>query len=342
MERDLAVAYLKRFSKFVSEMVEMIGLGLRFALTRDVAIRAIAGASALVGLILAAPQPEPGSIHFEVASIRPQAPVRIPNGPLARDLLGWQPSAAKPERMTCTACDLFFLIMRAYDLGRDRISGPNWLVDTRFGIEALAPKGATQKDTAPMLQNLLADRFGLRYHFEKKEFLNHTLRVAARGHKLKEAEEPEAKNLMPGVPPSVDRDGYPIIPSGYRGAGGAPLASNGGMRWAFRGQTISDLGLIAGRELGAYLGSGEFSPARITDETGLTGRYDFRLEFGPSGSRGMPSPSEILSGAMEGPVGRAPDIVTAMEKQLGLTMTKGKIPIDVLVIDNIERAPTEN
>lgn len=319
----------------------MIRLGLRFALTRDAAIRAIAGASALVGIMLAAPPPESDSTRFEVASIRPQAPVRIPNGPLFRDGLRWLPSAAKPERMTCTACDLFFLIMRAYDLERDRISGPNWLVETQFGIEALAPKGATQKDTAPLLQNLLADRFGLRYHYEKREFLSYTLRVAARGHKLKEAEEPEAKNLEPGML-AQDRDGYPIIPRGYHGTSGARVVSNGGMRYTFRGQTISDLSRSAGRQLGAYLGSGEFSPARIIDETGLTGRYDFRLEFDPSGSRGMPSPSEMLSGTMDGPVGRAPDIVTAIEKQLGLTMSKGKIPIDVLVIDRVEKTPTEN
>ena len=88
--------------------------------------------------------------------------------------------------------------------------------------------------------------------------------------------------------------------------------------------------------------------ARVVDKTGLAGTYEFTLEFaGSMGSPGMmPSapaegePGMPLAGE---PAGRAPDIFTAVEKQLGPKLVKvGDIPVDTLIVDNADKVPTEN
>jgi uncharacterized protein (TIGR03435 family) len=82
------------------------------------------------------------------------------------------------------------------------------------------------------------------------------------------------------------------------------------------------LGLLQGRLKGSHL----------VDKTGLTGRYDFKLEFMDPGAQ--PGATDIRD-----PI---PDVFTALEKQLGLRLEKAKVPVDVLVIDHIEKAPTAN
>ncbi len=74
---------------------------------------------------------------------------------------------------------------------------------------------------------------------------------------------------------------------------------------------------------------------RITDRTGLTGRYDFTLEY---------ASAQGFGGALRAPVGDqdpGPDLFEALEKQLGLKLEKTKAPLDVLVIDHVEK-PDEN
>jgi uncharacterized protein (TIGR03435 family) len=72
----------------------------------------------------------------------------------------------------------------------------------------------------------------------------------------------------------------------------------------------------------------------IVDKTGLTGKYDFEIEFANGGPR-VTSPSDTPSDPIE-------DFPAALERQLGLTLEKSKAPLDVLVIDHIDKLPTGN
>jgi uncharacterized protein (TIGR03435 family) len=107
------------------------------------------------------------------------------------------------------------------------------------------------------------------------------------------------------------------------------------------------------RGLGADINMSNGTPigspqARVVDKTGLTGTYEFTLEFAGS----MASPELAPSAPAEGgpgmpladdPTGGAPDIFTAVEKQLGLKLVKVKdIPVDMLMVENADKVPTEN
>jgi uncharacterized protein (TIGR03435 family) len=78
---------------------------------------------------------------------------------------------------------------------------------------------------------------------------------------------------------------------------------------------------------------------RLVDKTGLTGTYDFRLEALGSMNYigGMLNPPPVDADG-----GPRPDIFAALEQQLGLKLEKTKVPVDVLVIDHIEKTPTGN
>ena len=85
--------------------------------------------------------------------------------------------------------------------------------------------------------------------------------------------------------------------------------------------------------------------ARVVDKTGLTGTYEFTLEF--AGSVGMmpsaPAEGEPGTPLASDPTGGAPDIFTAVEKQLGLKLVKVKdIPVDILIVENADKVPTAN
>jgi uncharacterized protein (TIGR03435 family) len=100
----------------------------------------------------------------------------------------------------------------------------------------------------------------------------------------------------------------------------------------------SALALQNGQAPGSPGGQG----VRVVDKAGLTGKYDFHLQYAlPSnqgGTQNLPSGADYLDSIGE----PAPDIVTAVQQQLGLTMTKGKVAVDVLVIDHADKVPTDN
>ncbi len=119
----------------------------------------------------------------------------------------------------------------------------------------------------------------------------------------------------------------------------ATAVSNGLTYLTARGVPFSVFTGQLGAQLGTMTGSNTYAMGRIVDKTGLTGKYDFNLEY--AGGVG-------IGGALSLPVG--PDgepsgglsILDAVEKQLGLKLTKSTAPFDVLVIDHVEKVPTEN
>jgi uncharacterized protein (TIGR03435 family) len=212
--------------------------------------------------------------------------------------------------------------------------------DARFDISANVPPGATKEQANEMLLNLLRERFHLAYHSEKKDFDAYALVVAKSGPKLKGAapangpppEAPQPGTFATAAP--LDRAGFPQLPAGRSDFQGT--TENGVTRWTFRMETPQQLS----DQLEFRL-----KGSRIVDKTGLTGPYDFTLEFS---NAGLPGRGPMGSGLAVPPPGdaaqpaAAPDLFTALEKQLGLKLEKSKTQIDVIVIDHMDKTPTEN
>src|SRR5262249_55494855 len=145
-------------------------------------------------------------------------------------------------------------------------------LDLRFDIIAKVPEGATKEQVRTMLQNLLVDRFRLALHHETKELPLYELTLAKNGPKMKASvENPNAAQPGPGDrapgPPPIGKDGFPQIPAGRKGQ--FVMMRPGGMRVVANVQTMSDLASILGNNLG--------NP--VIDKTGLSGTYDFVLEY---------------------------------------------------------------
>jgi uncharacterized protein (TIGR03435 family) len=233
------------------------------------------------------------------------------------------------------------LIRTAYEVPYDQISGAAWLQDDLYDVDARIAKGSTKDQVKVMLQNLLADRFRLSFHRQSKEFDVYTLSIAKGGSKLKPAAFPDAQPLRPGespMPPNLDSDGFPILPQGKAGA--AATQKFGAMYWTFQSMPVSTLIANIQVGLGSMTGLNTWAPARVVDQTGLAAKYDFKIYYSGTSQIGavlQPQPAPDIQDP-----GGGPDLFTALEKQLGLKLTKGKATLEVLVIDHAERAPIEN
>lgn len=224
---------------------------------------------------------------YEVASIKPSEP----NTPVAIRRSG--------HRTVTTGASLQFLISWAYDIHTDLIyNQPSWLDSARFDITAAAPEDGLvrRKPGEPsalqkMMQSLLAERFKLVTHRETKELPLYALVVAKGGPKFTLGPVPESMGQTPFAGPE-------------------------------RGRLI---GTQVSTEMLAKVLSGQLGKT-VQDHTGLTGVFDFKLEWSPDAS----------------PVPERPSLFTAIQEQLGLRLESRRGPVQVLVIDRIESKPTEN
>jgi uncharacterized protein (TIGR03435 family) len=187
----------------------------------------------------------------------------------------------------------------------------------------------------------LAERFHLTLHHETKELPVYELVVGKNGSKLKEAVvDPNAPPPAPPEPgavavplrASLDKDGFPQLPAGR--AGMMAMGSKGRMRVVSRMQALSALIAMMENQLGRP----------IVDKTGLTGKYDFNLEFSTEGLSipkivAPPPPGGApIDAQNEG----GPSVFEAFDKQLGLKLESKKDPIEMLVVDSADKVPTDN
>jgi uncharacterized protein (TIGR03435 family) len=273
-------------------------------------------------MLVAAPQQAatPTS-KFEVASVRMAPPVA---GPIIHSMLGG-PGSDDPGQITYTNIALRNVLADAYEINRvDHIFGPDWLGSQLYNIVAKIPEGTTRQQFHLMLQNVLAERFRLTLRRETREYESFDLVIAKKGSKLKESSEGAAMSegvasnsvALDGRVP-LDKNGFPQL-SGD-GPSTATASVNGQIRTAARGQTLAGIT----RFLTDWLRS------TVVDKTALSGKYDFTLVFAPAQSDGnLTEP--------------APDLLTAVEEQLGLKLVSAKESTDVLVIDRVEKIPTDN
>jgi uncharacterized protein (TIGR03435 family) len=245
---------------------------------------------------------------FEVASVHPLDPN---SGAPGSNVMRGGPGTTDPTQITFISVTLQRLLMTAYQVGAERISGPGWLDSERYAIVAKVPMGTTKEQLPLMLQNLLAERFHLTLHRVPKDFPAYELVIAKGGSKLK---------------PSADAS---------RSSHYVTASDKGNSRLTFTTFSIADLAGVLGMPLGTAYGN-ILSVAPVVDNTGLTGKYDFSLEFagymGPGGAQPIPDASAE----------NAPDLFTALQTQLGLKLNDKKASLDVLVIDHVDRVPTVN
>jgi len=238
------------------------------------------------------------------------------------------------------------LITAAYGLTpaqANLIFGPPSLDKGGYDIVAKIPAGATAEQFYPMLRNLLAERFGLAVHWEQRDLPSYDLVVAKGGSKLREPEKPPGgAQQQPGQPVAplgqlpTDKDGWPVFPPGIprinllmrRGIATAHVSA--------RMQTVADLLRMLGSRI----------DRPVVDKTGLTGAYDFTLDFAPPATMvnppAGPEPSPGQAGALDSVSEPAPDLFAALESQLGLKLVSTKSPVKVLVVDKVNDKPTEN
>lgn len=261
--------------------------------------------------------------HFEVASVRPSAPVspteRVYFGPARGG-----PGTSDPEHITWSYATLKGMLMKAYDVKDYQVIGAKWLETERYNIIAKVATGVTKEQVNRMWQSLIGERFGVAVHHEAKEFQVYELIVAIGGPKLKPSVEADADDEGP---PKMDKENK------LAGSGMVNLITSGSNGWTIhsmaKAQPIERLTVLLGHQLNRP----------VIDKTGLTGKYDFELEFAPEPGS-FPSPPG--SGGSSDPIERGPDLLAALHRQLGLTVVGSRADLDVLVIDKAEKVPTAN
>lgn len=296
----------------------------------------------IVGLLLAGTAmlaQQPARLEFEVASVKPAAPPSGGRGAFIGSRGG--PGTDDPGRISYTGFPLQALITAAYQIKAYQLSGPAFMNDfeSRFDIVAKIPAGATKDDVRVMLQNLLVDRFKMTLHHETKELPLYELTVGKNGPKMKASvEDPNAPKPGEGPLPPIGKDGFPQLPPGRKNR--MMFFGPGGARIMATVSTPSEFAEMLGNQLG--------SP--VVDKTGLTGTYDFTIDFAPErglGGLSLPPPPPPGGGDLGGPRAATdpsdvPNLFTAVQEQLGLKLEKKKGPVDTIVIDHLEKTPTEN
>jgi len=245
-------------------------------------------------------QPSEAPLRFEVATIKPTHEGGGRGGMVT--LPGGE--------LRLGGVTLKMLIAMAYGVRDDQISGgPRWIGSSGFDIVAKPERPEGTKQPAPgtpgwarmerRLQTLLAERFQLKFHKESKEATVYTLVFVKEGPKLHRSENED-------VPPSTMRSADRIVGR----AGTMQMLANLLSNWLGR---------------------------PVEDQTGLTGKYDYTLEYAPdSGFAGKLGASGAPPADSAGP-----SVFTALQEQLGLKLQTVRGSIESIIIDRAEK-PSDN
>jgi bla regulator protein blaR1 len=266
--------------------------------------------------------------RFDVATIRPNT------GPAVGGPVGGGIGFGGPGRFAAENITLQQLLTYAYELQAYEIfGGPGWATSDRFDIAAtMEPSPAGSSDQGPrrrrLLRALLAERFTLVVHEERREMPVYSL-VMARpdrtlGERLRPFEGECGDSSKLGPPPDAT---FGMPTSDPRKGPQWCMAFSGVGRLSAQGTALSDLATILAR-----------FPAvrrRVIDRTGLTGRFDFDLEWTPLVTPTGVAPPDRPSSET------GPTIFTALQEQLGLKLESAKEAVPVLVIDSVNQ-PSPN
>lgn len=272
---------------------------------------------------------------FEVASIKPN------HSGGGRVGIGLRPGG----RFTTENVPLRLLITFAYNIRDYQLSGlPGWADSDRYDINA-KPEGpetsaepghdpsdaemkTQQEKMRAMLQNLLEERFGLKIHRETKELPVYAMVAGKNGPKLVDAKP----------------DNPDIVDFGGRGGAGRGNGSDD-VKQVRRGARMRmGRGEFAGQEMTMDVLATQLSSMvgrTVINKTGLTGKYDIKLSWTPDQAQGGAFRDGPPDREAAAPADSGPSIFTAIQEQLGLKLESQKGPVEIVVVDHVEK-PTEN
>lgn len=280
-------------------------------------------ALALVALATAAAAQGPA---FEVASVRPS-----PDGPPAPGAAGVH---ITQQQVRFSYLSLRDYISIAFTLPVHQISGPEWINTTRFDVAGKLPVGMKETEFPRLVENLLRDRFKLQAHRGSRESPVYALEVARGGHTLVAVPEDDT---VKNAPFSVTSNGG--------GPEGVSADLGQGASFSFTPERFE----VKKVTMPALVDTlGRFLDRPILDLTKLEGRYNItfpvtREEFMPMLVRsavnaGVTLPPQALQLLDTPAIGSVIDGL----KSVGLSLEARKAPLDLLVVDSIERMPTAN
>lgn len=271
---------------------------------------------ALLAICSAAAIGQESAPRFEVASIKPASPDA--RGNFIRSMPG--------GRMEVTNMTLKDMMTLAWQVQPFQVEGgPPWISSARYDINAKAEKAPAQGEMPLMMQALLQDRFGLVIRKETREMPIYAIVLARKdgklGPKMIESKEGSCVKYDPQQPPPTERGKAPAF------CGNMFMGLN---RMQAVAAPVSNLPGMMSRMLGRT----------VIDKTGLTGKYDMQMEW---------TPDETQLGQFQPPAGAerptfaegGPSIFTAFQEQLGLKLEAQKGPVEILVIEKVEK-PGEN
>jgi uncharacterized protein (TIGR03435 family) len=309
---------------------------------------------------------------FEVATIKPAQPMDPAKMVAALQSGGKMPMGAHIDahRAEYLYLDLKTLMTYAYGVKPYQISGPDWMSTARFDIVAKMPDGSTKDDAPQMLQSLLEERFKLTTHRGSAEHPVLALVVGKGGPKLKaSADKPVAIDenapLKPGemkmdgpdgpVRAKIDiATGSSVVDMGLKGKMSYKMnLAAQSMHLDFSMTTMAGFADMM-TQLMTQL-SGGAGGRQIVDMTGIQGNYDASLEISlaeimaMAKSAGLNVPMAAPDGAAgpgNVPVASDPgsggSSVTDAVQSMGLKLESRKATVDQLIVDHVEKTPTEN
>ena len=264
--------------------------------------------------------------QFEVASIRPSAEQQ------AQVTMG---VSINGSQVRITYWSLRDYLAMAYTVRPEQITGPDWLDQARFDIAAKLPDGASPNDLDKMMQALLAERFQLKMHRQKKDFPVYALAVSKGGPKIHPVPvDPSA----PAAPAAVNAVG-----SGNAGSigidfGGGTSFTLGNNRIEIKKMPMAEVAELLTR----------FLDRQVVDTTGLLGQYDMTLELAPEDYTAMRIRAALSAGVVLPPQAlraldsASADPLSAALGKYGLTFESRRMPLDEIVVDSVSRTPVEN
>jgi uncharacterized protein (TIGR03435 family) len=302
-------------------------------------------------------------LAFEVASIKiaePITPQRVMQGKMK---IGMNVDGA---RVDIGYFGLRELIMAAYRIKSHQLVGPDWMSAQRFDISARIPEGVSKDKVPEMLQALLAERFGFKFHRENREQPMYALVVGKGGIRMKEA-APEPAEAKPAAP-APGAQGFSMgIGGEQRTVQVAPAGGGGTVTISGPGGTGGNVKMnmvdgmmrmeMSSISMPAFAEAiTRFVDRPVVDQTELKGNYQISLDMTMAdmmavaqragagmgiaiGGPGGPGAAAAATGEAADPAGGS--IVSSVQK-LGLKLEPKKNPVEAIVVDHVEKSPTEN
>lgn len=228
---------------------------------------------------------------------------------------------------------LGFLISQAYGFEVYQFRPWSSCCRAEFDIAAKVPEGTSRERFWQMVQNLLAERLQLKFHYEQKEMAVFELTVGKKGLKMKES-APDAASTPQELPwagteYSVGKDGCPVFPAGRSGRTEGRFCN----RWTGFNVSMQEIVKMLSFNLGR----------KIVDSTGLKGRYDIDMKWYREWDlHGLTPDQREQIGEEPADLPHGPSLIHAVRDQLGLELISKTGPGDIVVVDHVEKVPTGN